>query len=73
MTEQTGGSAANPMMAQCKGTCRQSKPVTGLGSDGMCLDCRLLPVATYQPPLSSTQRRKRAGLPRWSGYRQEED
>jgi len=59
--------AGNPEMGQCKG-CGDDKPIEGLGSDGRCLDCRLKPILNYHPPLSHTQRRRRAGLPKWSGY-----
>jgi hypothetical protein len=55
-----------PPMETCRG-CGLLKPVRGLGSDGRCLDCRLAPILTYEPPLSVTQRRRKAGLPRWSG------
>lgn len=73
MAEGSAGGAGYPETARCKGKCGQEKPVSGLGSDGRCLDCRLHPTASYVPPLSSTQRRKRSGLPRWGGPRQEED
>lgn len=58
---------------KCAGTCGQFRPATVLGSDGRCLDCRMAPTANYVPPLSATQQRKRAGLPRWSGYKIRED
>jgi hypothetical protein len=48
------------------GSCRScggSKPNTGLGSDGRCLDCRLEPIRASQPRLSSTQRKRKNGHP----------
>jgi hypothetical protein len=74
MQEQRGRrSPGLPVMRRCQGRCGQYVPETGLGSDGRCLDCRLAPIQTYVPPLSATQRRKRAGLPGWGGRRSGDD
>jgi hypothetical protein len=58
----TNDNAGNPKMAPCRGACGQLKPATGLGSDDRCLDCRLLPISAYEPPLSASKRLRQAGI-----------